>query len=137
MAGTNTSYVPNPSRARLDERIPSRLTPELEPEGDYSIPPPTGLDNAWMQRAACLHHEPELFFPPGPSAVDHIAQAQAICRGCPVARECLEVALADPTLLGVWGGTSETQRAAIRRTGRSGRSAGRSRRDQGLVWIST
>ena len=106
MAGTNASYVRTPSRARLDERIPSKLTPELEPAGDYSIPPPTGLDNAWMQQAACLDHEPELFFPPGPTAVDHIAQAQAICRSCPVARDCLGVALADPTLLGVWGGTS-------------------------------
>jgi WhiB family redox-sensing transcriptional regulator len=138
MAVTKTSYVATPSRARLDERIPSKLSPDLEPEGDYAIPPPSGLENAWMRRAACLDHEPELFFPPGPSAVDHIAQAQAICRGCPVAGDCLQEALADPTLLGVWGGTSETERAALRRSGSAPTRTSRgSRGDQGLVWIST
>lgn len=126
-----------PSRARLDERIPSKLTPELEPEGDFSIPPPTGLENRWMRQAACLDHEPELFFPPGPAAIDHIAQAQAICRGCPVASDCLTVALADPTLVGVWGGTSDSQRAALRRTTAAGASDRRPASGQGLVWIST
>ena len=134
MAGVNASDVRSRSRARLDERIPSKLTPDLEPDGDFAIPPPTGLDNGWMRQAACLDHEPELFFPPGPSAIDHIAQAQAICRTCPVVSDCLAVAVADPTLVGVWGGTSDSQRAALRRT--SGGAAG-ARRAQGLVWIST
>ena len=124
----NASDVRNRSRARLDDRLPSRLLLDLEPDGEFSIPLPTGLDNAWMRRAACLDHEPEVFFPPGPSALEHMAEARAVCRTCPVVTDCLRVALADPTLVGVWGGTSEAQRAALRRTPRGEREiAGRSR----------
>jgi len=112
----NPSDVRNRSRARLDDRLPARLALDLEPEAEFSIPLPTGLDNAWMRRAACLDHEPEVFFPPGPSAVEHIAEALEVCRGCPVVTDCLRVAMADPTLVGVWGGTSEAQRAVLRRT---------------------
>ena len=106
----NISDVRNRSRARLDDQMRS-LHLDLEPDDEFSIPEPTGLDNDWMRRAACLDSEPEIFFPPGPSAVGHIAVAQAVCRACPVAVDCLRVALADPTLVGVWGGTSEIERA--------------------------
>jgi WhiB family redox-sensing transcriptional regulator len=137
VTGMTAWDVRNPSRARLDERIPSKLQADDVPEGEFSIPEPTGLDNDWMRRAACLDHEPEVFFPPGPSAYAHIAQARAVCRDCPVVRDCLRVALADPTLVGVWGGTSEVERAELRRR-RDQRSAARDQRDrQGLVWIST
>jgi len=124
----NALDVRNRSRARLDDRLPSRLQVEVEPDGEFSIPLPTGLDNGWMRRAACLECEPEVFFPPGPSAVEHIAEAQRVCRTCPVMGDCQRVAMADPTLVGVWGGTSEAQRVALRRT---------QRRGQGMVWIST
>jgi WhiB family redox-sensing transcriptional regulator len=40
--------------------------------------------------------------------------AKTICAGCPVRTECLDYALADDTLVGVWGGTSETERDHIR-----------------------
>ena len=116
------SSVRSRSRARLDDGLPSKVVLDLEPEGEFSIPLPTGLDNGWMRRAACLDHEPEVFFPPGPSALEHIAEAQEVCRTCPVVTDCLRVALADPTLVGVWGGTSEVQRAALR--GAPGRSGG-------------
>jgi len=112
----NVSDVRSRSRARLDDRMPARLQLELEPDGEFAIPAPTGLDNDWMRRAACLDCEPEIFFPPGPSALGHIAAAQAVCRGCSVSVDCLRVALADPTLVGVWGGTSESERATLRRS---------------------
>lgn len=44
-----------------------------------------------------------------------VARAQAICDGCRVREECLQTALADRLLMGVWGGTTEAQRARIRR----------------------
>ncbi len=124
----NASDVRSRSRARLDDQLPSRLQLDLGPDGEFSIPLPTGLDNGWMRRAACLDCEPEIFFPPGPSATEHIAAAQAVCRICPVVEDCLRVALADPTLVGVWGGTSETSRAALRRARRPA---------QGSAWLAS
>ena len=103
------------SRARLDDFVAPSA--QLEDEGDreFAIGLPSGLVNDWMRQAACLDHEPEIFFPPGPSAMEHINEAKAVCRTCPVIADCLRVALADPTLVGVWGGTSETQRVEMRR----------------------
>ena len=43
-----------------------------------------------------------------------IAAAKAICRRCPVAADCLAEAMANPSIVGVWGGTTENQRAKIR-----------------------
>lgn len=109
------------SRARLSEYVVPQLHRDEGTDGEFAIGRPAGLVNEWMRQAACLDHEPEVFFPPGPAALEHIGEAKAICQGCPVVADCLRVALADPTLVGVWGGTSETQRAEIRRL-RGGRS---------------
>jgi WhiB family redox-sensing transcriptional regulator len=123
------------SHARLDDRLPTRLQVDLEPDGEFSIPAPTGLDNGWMRDAACLDSEPEVFFPPGPSALEHLELARSVCRTCAVVGDCLRVALGDPTLVGVWGGTSETERAVLRR--RPARAGATGAPAQGLVWIST
>jgi WhiB family transcriptional regulator, redox-sensing transcriptional regulator len=149
----DASDVRNRSRARLDEAVASKVALELEPEGEFSIPLPTGLENGWMRSAACLESEPEVFFPPGPSAVEHIAEAKEVCQGCAVVSDCLRVAMADPTLLGVWGGTSEQERAGLRRRPsqptlptqptqptlptQPTQAAQFSEPAQGLVWIST
>jgi len=118
-----SSDVRTRSRARLDDQLPTKLQLDVEPDGEFAIPAPTGLENEWMRRAACLDSEPEVFFPPGPTAIEHTEAARRVCRGCAVIDDCLRVALADPTLVGVWGGTSEAQRVGLRRTTRSGASA--------------
>jgi hypothetical protein len=41
--------------------------------------------------------------------------AKAVCAACVVRGECLAYALADPDLVGVWGGTSHAERRALRR----------------------
>lgn len=110
------------SRARLGDHVVSLVQPEDIPDGEFAIGMPSGLVNDWMRQAACLDEEPEVFFPPGPTALEHINEAKAVCRGCPVISDCLRVALADPTLVGVWGGTSESQRVEIRRMRRGTRS---------------
>jgi WhiB family redox-sensing transcriptional regulator len=43
-----------------------------------------------------------------------VARAKAVCAGCPVREACLEFALANAERWGVWGGTSERQRRAMR-----------------------
>lgn len=75
----------------------------------------------WWHEAACAEADPELFFPvgtAGPALVQQ-AQAKAVCGRCPVARPCLQWALRTGQEAGVWGGTSEEERRALR--GRSRR----------------
>ena len=68
----------------------------------------------WRDRAECKDDPiPDLWFVT-PSDHHGIAAAKAICRRCPVAAECLAEALADPSIVGVWGGTSEAERAKLR-----------------------
>lgn len=76
----------------------------------------------WVQRARCKDEDPELFFPVGTSgpALEQIERARAICMQCEVREECLEWALASGQDAGVWGGTSEEERKAMRRGRRLG-----------------
>lgn len=71
----------------------------------------------WRQNAACLDEDPELFFPDGTTgaAFDQIQRAKAVCRRCPVVRECLQWALDHNQEAGVWGGLNEEERRNIRR----------------------
>lgn len=66
----------------------------------------------WMADANCRGMNPAVFHPErGRSA----GEIKAICEDCPVKIECLDMALADRSLLGIWGGTSERQRRKIRK----------------------
>ena len=68
----------------------------------------------WREQAACKDDPtPDLWFVP-PGDRHGIAAAKAICRRCPVAAECLAEAMANPSIVGVWGGTTENQRAKLR-----------------------
>lgn len=71
----------------------------------------------WLTYGACRHEDPELFFPitaRGPSSRQILA-AKAVCARCPVQRECLSYALQDRHSSGIWGGTTEEERQAMRR----------------------
>jgi WhiB family transcriptional regulator, redox-sensing transcriptional regulator len=66
----------------------------------------------WRSLAACQFAEPDLFFPissSGPSG-SQVAQAKAICGGCPVRQQCLAFALRTHQVHGVWGGLTEQER---------------------------
>jgi WhiB family transcriptional regulator, redox-sensing transcriptional regulator len=79
---------------------------------------PARRDRAdWRDHAACRGMDTELFFPVGNSgpALAQIGQAKQICAGCLVRVSCLEWALAHQDM-GVWGGTTEDERRALRRT---------------------
>ncbi len=72
------------------------------------------MNEAWRRRAACIGEDPAVFFPePGRVSTDIVA-ARAVCARCPVRVECLEYALVAEDI-GIWGGTTPPQRAAIRR----------------------
>jgi WhiB family redox-sensing transcriptional regulator len=67
--------------------------------------------------------DPEVFHPVGsvgPAYRRQVAEAQEICAGCPVAEECLQLALVyDQTkhrgrpVQGIWGGTTEAERRRL------------------------
>jgi len=80
--------------------------------------PERAIAGAWRQRAACGGAGPALFFPVGETgvAVEESAAALAVCRGCPVAADCLEYALATNQRCGIWGGATEDDRRQLRRT---------------------
>ena len=66
----------------------------------------------WVDQAACAGVDPDLFFPDRGAS---LADARRVCAGCPVRAECLEYALEAGEKFGVWGGTSEKERRAMRR----------------------
>ena len=56
-----------------------------------------------MDQAACKGHDPELWFPP--KGQTHIAlEAQIICFGCPVRKECKDYKEATASAYGMWAG---------------------------------
>lgn len=65
----------------------------------------------WFTDGACRNLGPAAFFPePGQPSTT----ARRACDRCAVVEQCLAYAIADPNLLGIWGGTNETQRDQIR-----------------------
>ena len=66
----------------------------------------------WHQRVACRGLGTDAF------VIEHGAgeySQRALCADCAVRQECLEVALADPGLQGLWGGTTPRGRMAMPR----------------------
>ncbi len=74
-------------------------------------------DYTWRKDAICRDTDPDLFFPVGTTgyAVLQIDRAKQVCGECPVSAECLQYALDTNQDSGIWGGTSEEERRAIRR----------------------
>jgi WhiB family transcriptional regulator, redox-sensing transcriptional regulator len=70
----------------------------------------------WRSVAACRSADPDLFFPISDSgpALEQAAKAKAICAGCRVRPECLAFALRTGQVHGIWGGTTEHERTAVR-----------------------
>lgn len=68
-----------------------------------------------MEDAACLEHPEVEFIPLNQRTEENADEARAICGRCLCRAECLAYALADPTLLGIWAGTTTAQRRKLRR----------------------
>lgn len=67
---------------------------------------------SWHARASCRRRGDIAWFSSGPRSQE---AARAVCAGCEVREQCLAFAMALPDLVGVWGGTTEAERARIRR----------------------
>lgn len=85
--------------------------------GTLEIPDFTG-----KATPACSEVDPELFFPQEvelsdgtvTSSYSDLGHAKKICSSCPLAVDCLAYALKHNEV-GIWGGTTEDQRRALRR----------------------
>jgi WhiB family transcriptional regulator, redox-sensing transcriptional regulator len=88
---------------------PGRAEPALVGEDDGR--------QAWLDQAACRELDPERFFP---ESGEHTkaAEAKAICAGCQVRDQCLELAVTAAGGLdhdhGVFGGTLPAERSRLR-----------------------
>lgn len=59
------------------------------------------VDLPVLEGAACVGHDPELWF-----RREHADEAAAICAGCPARAECDAYADAAPIKYGMWGGNA-------------------------------
>jgi WhiB family redox-sensing transcriptional regulator len=66
----------------------------------------------WQQRAACRGEGTEGFVLA--RGAGGYSRAKELCGVCVVRRECLEMALADDELVGLWGGTTGAERKKMR-----------------------
>ena len=65
----------------------------------------------WSTRGTCVGTDPDALFVQGKEQ----RVAKVVCRGCPVALDCLADALDNRTEFGVWGGMTERERRALLR----------------------
>ena len=68
------------------------------------------LRPAWWRDALCHEYPGVSWFPKRKGSHD---EAVAICRRCLVRQECLDYAMGDLNLHGVWGRTTRPQRKAL------------------------
>jgi len=87
-------------------------------------------DGTWEDDAACRGGDVELFF-----SIEEADQAEALefCEACPVRDRCLETAVLNQEMYGIWGGMLEGDRRRIirdlRRRQREARKAAAARTD--------
>ena len=68
------------------------------------------MSPTWSDAAACRDADPDLF-----DADESTGRAKAVCRGCPVADDCLRYALDHRIDEGVLGGLTGQERVSLRR----------------------
>lgn len=66
----------------------------------------------WMQDAACVEVDPDLFFPK-PGDQKAIKDAQKVCKSCTVLDDCAVFALRERPRHGIWAGMSRHTRDAL------------------------
>lgn len=65
---------------------------------------------SWHDDANCRGVDIDIFF-----SLDDLDQKNALelCKACPVRRECLQDALEQHEMYGIWGGTTESDRRSM------------------------
>ncbi|MGW0537845.1 WhiB family transcriptional regulator [Streptomyces sp. NPDC003032] len=65
----------------------------------------------WANDALCAQVDPDLWHP---TVGRPVHTAKRICAACPVRTACLDHALNDPSLTGIWGGLTRRERGQLR-----------------------
>jgi len=73
---------------------------------------PQFLPPAWTKEARCAEVDTEMFFP-DKGDITSATSARKICNGCEVKQQCLEYALDNREVYGIWGGTNERDRRPL------------------------
>jgi WhiB family transcriptional regulator, redox-sensing transcriptional regulator len=77
------------------------------------------IEIGWQYQALCVKFPDDWF--PAPATSQVVAELVEVCRRCPAQRSCLAAALATGEEHGIWGGTTETDRAhGLANLGRGG-----------------
>jgi WhiB family redox-sensing transcriptional regulator len=65
----------------------------------------------------CAETDPEAYFPEEGGLGSHARAVNAlkVCSTCPVLQQCFDYAYKDARIVGIWGGTTSSQRATMRR----------------------
>jgi hypothetical protein len=64
----------------------------------------------WRELAACRGTDLEVFFPERGESAE---PARQVCAACPVRQPCLDYAISNRIVHGVWGGLTERERRAL------------------------
>lgn len=70
----------------------------------------------WTDEALCLQVDPDLMYP-NYDLPSQVQEAKAVCEGCPVRVECIQLAYATDDHYAVMGGTTPRERDRARRRG--------------------
>ena len=69
---------------------------------------------AWMSGAVCAQTNPDLWFAEEGNYQASI-EAKKVCQTCPVVQQCLEYAIDNNILYGIWGASTLRERQAVKR----------------------
>jgi WhiB family transcriptional regulator, redox-sensing transcriptional regulator len=79
------------------------------------MPQAVAMGTDWRRRAACTGMDLEAFFPKRGAATSlKLRAARQACQTCPVRTDCLDWALGQEVMAGIWGGTTERERRRLR-----------------------
>jgi WhiB family transcriptional regulator, redox-sensing transcriptional regulator len=114
MRRENTTYFAQPqheTRGAVDERLLEWL---MQPHAGHI---PVMLEDIlhrpeWHRDAACRGSGASGFIKSTGGAYGATRQK---CARCPVRQQCLDFALADESIVGLWGGTTDAERRELRR----------------------
>jgi len=69
----------------------------------------------WHEKALCAEIPGDLWFPEVGGSSKETAAAKEVCGRCPVKAMCLEEALLNKEMHGIWGQTTPQERLALRK----------------------
>ncbi len=75
-----------------------------------TLPAPARFAARWREEAACRGTRIEVFYP---GRGETAGPARQVCARCPVRQQCLEFAVSNRIVYGIWGGLTGPERRAL------------------------